>query len=106
MRLLRTSVVQQMYRSFNHAAHGLFERLRCRTHARRRGDSNYTPSRSAKRKSQRILLLRQRRTLRFGRSGRVVYVAFAISPFVHERVRDRTNCIWRLVRARLENTGR
>lgn len=83
-----------------------FERLLCRAHARRRGESNYPPSRRAKRKSQRILLLRQRRTLRIGHSGRVVYVAFAISPFVHELVGGRANCIWHLVRALRENTER
>ena len=86
LRVLRTGVVQRLRPIANRAAHGLFERWRDRAHTRGRGHANDSPSQRAKRARQRVLLLRQRRTLRSSSSRRVVHVAFAVFDTVHRRV--------------------
>ena len=88
LRLLRTGVVQRLHRIVNRATHGLFERLRDRTWERRPNHTNDSPTRRAKRPSQRVLLLCERGTLGCGSSRRLVHVAFAIFDSIHWRVRN------------------
>ena len=97
LRVLRTGTVQRVYPIANRAAHGLLERLRGSTPARRPGHANDSPTQRAKRAGQLVLLLRQRRTLRSGGGRRVVHVAFAVLDSVHRRVRGRVDHVRHLV---------
>ena len=96
LRVLRTSVVQGLHPIANRAPHGLLERLRGGTCARRPGPANDSTAQRAKRAGQRVLLLCKRRTLRRRRGRRVVHVAFAIFDSVHRRVRGRADRVGHL----------
>ena len=89
--------MQRLHPIANRAAHGLFERLRGSTHARRPGHANDSPTQRTKRAGQRVLLLCERRTLGCGSGRRLVHVAFAVFDPVHWRVRGRADRIGHLV---------
>ena len=89
--------MQRLHPIANRAAHGLFERLRDRTNARRPGHTNDSPTQRRKRACQRVLLLCERRTLGCGSGRRLVHVAFAVFDPVHRRVRRRADRIGHLV---------
>ena len=97
LRVLRTGIVQRLHPIANCAAHGLLERLLSSTHARRPGNANDSPTQRTECAGQRVLLLRERRTLRRGSGRRLVYVALAVLDSVHRRVRCRADRVGHLV---------
>ena len=97
LRVLRAGFVQRLHSIANRAPNGLFRRLRGSPHARRPSHAHDSPAQRAKRAGQRVLLLRQRRTLRSCSGRRLVHVAFAVFDTVHRCVRGCLDCIRHLV---------
>lgn len=106
LRVLRTGTLRGLP-PFVHRStpHGLFERLCRRPPTRRPSPATDSPAQCAKRAGQRVLLLRQWRTICRGVGSRLVHVAFAVFNSVHGRLRRRADGFWHLVRPGSQETN-
>jgi len=87
LRLLRTGAVQGLHPIAHRAPHGLFKRMPGGADLRRPDRANNPATQRAKRSGQRVLLLRQRRTLRCRINRGLVYVALAVFDSIHRGLR-------------------
>ena len=102
LRVLRTGAVQGLHPIAHRAPHGLLKRMPDGADPRRPDRANDSATQRAKRAGQRVLLLRQRRTLRCRINRGLVYVAVAVLDSVYRRMRVGVDRVGHLARPRRE----